>query len=149
MVDTTMEYITKTSHGIKNNPDAVIIRTKVFVEEQGFKNEFDDIDDTSIHTVVYDNDKPIATGRLFEEDGKHYVGRIAVIKEYREKKIGSIVMKSLESEAVKANIQEIYLLAQLQAKGFYEKLGYKSLNIYNMDEFCPHVTMKKNLSCSD
>ena len=29
------------------------IRKKVFVEEQGFKNEFDDIDKSSTHLVLY------------------------------------------------------------------------------------------------
>ena len=29
--------------------EAVLVRTKVFVEEQGFQNEFDDIDDSALH----------------------------------------------------------------------------------------------------
>ncbi len=32
--------------------DAKIIRKQVFMEEQGFKNEFDDIDNISFHIVM-------------------------------------------------------------------------------------------------
>ena len=41
--------------------EAAIIRKAVFVEEQGFENEFDDIDSYANHLVLFDNDKPIAT----------------------------------------------------------------------------------------
>ena len=37
--------------------EAVRIRTEVFIDEQGFKDEFDEIDDTAIHLVLYNNDK--------------------------------------------------------------------------------------------
>ena len=41
--------------------DVKIIRQKVFMEEQGFENEFDGIDDTAIHIVLYDEKTPVAT----------------------------------------------------------------------------------------
>ena len=42
------------------------IRQKVFVDEQGFQNEFDDIDEAATHIVMFDEDKiPIATCRIF------------------------------------------------------------------------------------
>ena len=42
------------------------VRQKVFVDEQGFHNEFDDIDETATHIVMFDEDKiPIATCRIF------------------------------------------------------------------------------------
>ena len=59
-----MKYIL--SKGLTNSPDAKAIRQSVFVEEQGFEYEFDDIDETALHLVLYDeNDNPCATGRLF------------------------------------------------------------------------------------
>ena len=41
-------------HG--NFDDARIVRTRVFMEEQGFQDEFDDIDDDprTIHVTLYD-----------------------------------------------------------------------------------------------
>ena len=41
------------SKGLTNSPDARAIRQSVFVEEQGFEYEFDDIDETALHLVLY------------------------------------------------------------------------------------------------
>ena len=44
------------------------IRETVFVNEQGFHNEFDEIDNTAAHLVLFDeNEVPIATCRVFWE----------------------------------------------------------------------------------
>ena len=41
--------------------EAKEIRIKVFMEEQGFKDEFDDLDDLCQHLVVFGNNQPIGT----------------------------------------------------------------------------------------
>lgn len=140
-----MSYIVKCSRGLESLPEARLIREEVFVKEQGFTMEFDDIDKTALHAAVFDGLKPIGTGRLFQENGGFIIGRIAVIKEYRGKSIGSLVVSVLEEEARKQGADKISLSAQLRAKGFYEKLGYKSQGDLHMDESCPHVTMIKTL----
>ena len=60
------------------------IRLSVFVQEQGFSEslEFDGIDDTAWHAVLWDNGIPVATGRLFpgEEELSYPIGRVAVRK---------------------------------------------------------------------
>ena len=43
------------------NTDIINIRTAVFIDEQKFKEEFDETDKTCTHIVLYDNEKPIAT----------------------------------------------------------------------------------------
>ncbi len=58
----------------------MLIRQQVFVEEQGFVNEFDDIDHEAYHAVIYTGGYPIATGRLFDENGEAHIGRICVRK---------------------------------------------------------------------
>ena len=40
---------------------------------------------------------------------------------------------------------EIVLSAQMQAVGFYEKVGYENLGELHYDQDCPHVTMKKKI----
>ena len=37
--------------------DAMNIRRNVFMSEQGYKNEFDEIDDRALHIVIYNNKK--------------------------------------------------------------------------------------------
>ena len=69
--------------------EAKEIRIKVFMEEQGFKDEFDDLDDLCQHLVVFENNQPIGTCRFYYDESlkSNVLGRIAVIKEYRGKKV--------------------------------------------------------------
>ena len=64
------------------------IRETVFLVEQGFEVEYDDKDEISVHLVMYkDNNTPVATCRVFksEKGGVYILGRLAVLKEYRDK----------------------------------------------------------------
>ena len=54
--------------------DAKDIRIEVFVKEQGFKNEFDEIDTISHHIFVFDEGKPIGTCRFFKENDHYTIG---------------------------------------------------------------------------
>ena len=127
--------------------DAKQIREEVFVKEQGFRNEFDDIDARAMHLVLYDDELPVATCRLFSDDlpGDYVVGRIAVIKEYRGKNIGTYLLKAAEEEIRKMGGKRIIVHAQSRVKNFYEKQGYYSLGKNDFDEDCPHVWMAKEL----
>ena len=54
------------------------LRQKVFVKEQGFRDEFDEIDATAVHLVLFaDDGAPAATCRIFrsEEEKTYILGR--------------------------------------------------------------------------
>ena len=76
--------------------DAMKIRQKVFVEEQKFQDEFDEIDQRCITLVGYIDDQPVACSRAFfdEEEKKYKVGRFAVLKDYRKKGLGLEMLKN-------------------------------------------------------
>lgn len=127
--------------------EARFIRQTVFVEEQGFKEEFDSIDNIAVHAVAFINDKPAATGRIFpsEENGTFYLGRLAVMKEFRKGGTGSAMIDFLENEAAKLGAVKIKLHAQVRAMGFYEKNGYTAEGEEFLEEFEPHITMVKRI----
>ena len=126
--------------------DARDIRMSVFVEEQGFANEFDDIDEYAYHLVIYHCYQAIATGRMFVKDENTMIlGRIATIKEYRHQGIGSKIVLTLENKARTLGYTKLQLSAQQRAQGFYEKLGYVKVGAPYLDEWCLHVTMVKEL----
>ena len=129
--------------------EAVKIRETVFVEEQGFHNEFDEIDRYAQHIVAYDQNDPIATCRFFCEDreqNKDYViGRIAVLKQYRGQNIGSLLLKAAEQEILRMGGKRISLHAQVKAKNFYQKSGYCEYGEIDFDEDCPHIWMRKEI----
>ena len=72
------------------------IRINVFINEQGFQEEFDELDGISNHLVTFDGDKPCATVRFYEQDGIYYIGRLAVLKEYRSKHLGAKIVNEAE-----------------------------------------------------
>ena len=112
----------------KSIPDyARKIRKRVFEEEQGFQNEFDEKDNISAHIVLFDKGKvPIATCRVFwdAEKDSYILGRLAVVKEYRGKNIGSVVVGEAEQYVSEKGGKCIALHAQCRASAFYAKLGY-------------------------
>lgn len=135
---------------ILKKPDALndpfCIREEVFVKEQGFQNEFDEVDNVSWHVVAYNGDTPAACGRLFfKSDDTCIIGRVAVRRTFRGKRVGALIMNALEELARNLGGKEIELSAQCRAVGFYERLGYRSKGDTYLDEFCPHIVMKKKL----
>ena len=125
--------------------EAKMIREKVFVEEQGFENEFDQQDEHSWHLVIYDYRTPIGCARMFDQDGEMVFGRIAVLKEKRGRHLGSYILHELEKKAKELGYQQATLSAQVRAKAFYEKNGYEAYGEEYLDEYCPHVHMKKKI----
>ncbi|MGN0585895.1 MAG: GNAT family N-acetyltransferase [Oscillospiraceae bacterium] len=127
--------------------EARYIREEVFVREQGFQNEFDDTDNTALHTVVYYDNEPAAAARIFpsERDNFYTVGRIAVLPQYRNKQLGRYIMVQMEEKARGLGAEGIELSAQCRARGFYEKCGYTAEGGIYLDEFCEHIHMVKKL----
>ncbi len=127
--------------------DAEEIRRRVFVEEQKFTEEFDDIDDMATHLVMYDKSLPVAVCRLFSKDEPqvYVLGRIAVIPSYRKSGTGRRLVQEAESTIKKLGGRKIVLSAQVRAVGFYEKLGYSGGGEAYLEEYCPHVKMSKEI----
>ena len=125
--------------------DAKDIRIEVFMKEQGFENEFDDIDDISFHIVVFDEEKPIGTCRFFKENNHYTIGRVAVLKEYRNQHIGNVLLERAEKEIKKLNGDLIVVHAQVRVSPFYENQGYIQFGQIDDDEGVPHMWMKKKI----
>ena len=126
--------------------EAIDIRYQVFTLEQGFAQEvdLDERDSESIHIVVYDNNKAIATGRMFKEsDDTYHIGRIAVIKNYRGLKIGSLILEVFEKKAKELGAKIVVLGSQIDKTEFYIKNGYQKYGDIFDDANYPHVMMRK------
>jgi len=122
------------------------IRKEVFIKEQGFTTEFDDIDKNAVHLVLFEeNDKPVATCRIFKdcEQDVYVLGRLAVIKEYRGKKLGSSLINEAERYVKEKGGKCIILHAQKRASDFYKKAGFNEFGNVEYDEGCPHIRMRK------
>ena len=125
--------------------DVIFLREEIFMREQGFSDEFDDIDKIAKHLCIYINNEPAATGRLFFKNDRCIFGRIAVSKHFRKQNLGSLVVNALCEKAIELNASTVYLSAQVNAAPFYAKLGFLETGEHYLDESCPHVDMYKNL----
>ncbi len=126
--------------------DAKRIRHMVFIEEQGFQNDFDDVDKAATHIVMYDqNNEPIATCRVFEgeETDVYILGRLAVIKQNRGNHVGSEMVEEAEKLVISKGGKSLCLHAQCRVKDFYKKSGFVEYGQEDEDEGCPHIWMKK------
>lgn len=127
--------------------DALNLRIKVFVEEQGFVDEVDEADSFATHLVMYDEEKPIATCRFFlKEDKETYMfGRLCVLKEYRGKSLGREMLKNVEEIVKEKGGKAIILHSQYHAKSFYEKCGFIQQGEIDYEQDKPHAWMRKEL----
>ncbi|MGM9960845.1 MAG: GNAT family N-acetyltransferase [Allobaculum sp.] len=130
-------------------PDASkMIRQKVFVEEQGFQNEFDEIDSFATHFVLVDeNHSALGTCRVFWDEAmnSYLLGRLALVKEARGKKLGSLMVGEALEFVRKQGGHQALLHAQCRASAFYTGLGFEAYGAIEEDEGVPHIWMKKEL----
>ena len=134
-------------YGSSRFSDAAVIRTKVFMEEQGYEDEFDDIDKTCIHVVAYNNDTPVGCARVFPEandSSRFVIGRVAVLPEARERGIGRMLVELCEKAALEQDAHEMALHAQARLESWYQSMGYRRFgDVDYEDEGQPHVWMEK------
>lgn len=108
------------------------IRVQVFVEEQQVPldlemDEYDVSPEACRHILVLDGDKPVATGRWKEYcPGIAKLQRIAVLRDYRSKGLGKLLVQALEEQAREAGMTSTLLDGQCTAEGFYHRLGYRT-----------------------
>ncbi|AVK47455.1 GCN5 family acetyltransferase [Clostridium sp. MF28] len=127
--------------------EAKKIRVEVFVKEQGFVEEFDEIDGIAKHIVMYDGEQPISTCRIYFNSKKEsfIIGRVAVVKEWRGKNIGAKILNAAEDSIAREGGKNVMLSGQARVAEFYEKQGYEKQGEPYLEEDCLHILMRKNL----
>lgn len=102
------------------------LRRMVFIDEQCVPEEeiFDGLNLQAIHIVVFDDNMPVATARVLNHNDSWCIGLVAVDKSRRGKHLGEKVMQAAIDHIISSSGREIFLTAQQQARGFYEKLNF-------------------------
>lgn len=126
-------------------PEARQIRERVFVHEQGvpLELELDNEDPRCDHALAYAADgAAVGTGRLLP-DG--HIGRMAVLKEWRGKSVGALLLQALIERARQRGHAHARLNAQTYAAGFYRRYGFEVAGPEFMDAGIRHVPMQRDL----
>lgn len=123
------------------------IRRKVFIEEQHVDEteEWEQNDELSstVHLVAYLDEVIVGTARILAS-GK--IGRLAVLKAYRGRGIGSQLTQIAIQKALCSGPQDIYLDSQLHAIKLYQAFGFVAEGDHFMDAGIEHVRMRLHLS---
>lgn len=104
------------------------IRYQVFTLEQQIPKELDldGLDEESIHALVVEQGKPIATARLTVKQGSACtLARVAVTKAYRGAGVASKVVQALMGYAQSNGVDSIVIHAHSYLRNYYERFGFE------------------------
>lgn len=121
------------------------IREKVFMQEQNVpaELEWDGLDEICHHALALSaNGEAIGCGRI-TPDG--HIGRMAVLPEWRRKRIGSAILELLVDYASSQHLVQVDLNAQVQAMPLYKQFGFEEEGEVFMDANIPHCKMTLHL----
>jgi predicted GNAT family N-acyltransferase len=121
------------------------IRETVFVREQGVPEEleWDEFDEHCRHALALSlNGDAIGCGRIYTNG---HIGRISVLPQWREKKVGTAMMEALLNEARSRGYKQVDVDAQTHAAPFYLGFGFAIHGKEFMDAGLPHIKMKLDL----
>ena len=124
-----------------------VLRYKVFTTEQNFSEdiEIDEHDDVAVHLIADAGSRAMGTLRLFKSKGDIILGRMAVEKEARATGLGRKLVRRAIVEARKMGGKFIVAHAQIQALGFYEKLGFVPFGDEFDEDGVPHQLVRCKL----
>lgn len=126
--------------------EAAALRQEVFVDEQGFIDEFDEFDSKSVHLVMFDDGEAIATLRFYDEGGKSaHIGRVAVKSSRRGEGLGRVLMENSFGILRSEGMMTATVGAQEDKAGFYERCGFVRYGERYFEQDYPHVNMRIDL----
>jgi predicted GNAT family N-acyltransferase len=128
-------------------PAVYAVRHQVFVVEQAVPPalERDAFDAVAIHLVALRGEVVIGTLRLVVSGRGAKIGRMAVLAADRRRGTGSGLMDRAAEIARTMGVRDIALHAQLSAKAFYARLGYRAEGEPFEEAGIPHVSMRKTI----
>lgn len=85
----------------------------------------DVMDRDALHVIVYEDEQPIACGRMIIKEGKYIFDNIYVVKEKRRNRIGDFTVRLLIEKANLMCAKEIIVCCEDSNKLFFELIGFQ------------------------
>ena len=120
----------------------------MFIEEQGIAEaeEWDDLDGQAIHLLAWQDGEAVGTARIFLDGSTGKIGRVCVMPAARGTGLGRQLIKAaVDVLRSRHGVLQARLGAQVQAMGFYEKLGFAPVGEVYDDAGIPHQDMVRDL----
>lgn len=130
-------------HGKDGLEKQYAIRKEVFIKEQGVdeKLERDAYDAICNHVLVVEDGQAVGTGRVIYKDKTPLIGRIAVLKVYRGKQYGDLIVRKLVDYCFRQGDPRIEVHAQLPVVDFYKGIGFIPYGETFMESGIEHMNM--------
>ena len=110
---------------------------KYFIEKA--KDNRDEYEEKTQNFIVCDNDKLVGGAVGFVEYNWYFLDLLYIDEEYRSQMIGTKLIKQIEEYAKEEKLTGIRMETwDFQARGFYEKNGYK---VFAEIKDCPPTTI--------
>lgn len=124
---------------------AFIVRGIVFIEEQrtSYSTEIDEHDHASVHIIGEVGDEPFAAARIRFQGEYAKLERLAIRKDWRGKGYGDQLIDFMINVARDCGFRKFKLHAQVKAREFYSKHGFKVVGDTFMEANIEHCLMLK------
>lgn len=84
----------------------------------------DEVDDEAQQVVVYHQDEPVGTGRLWWAEDAFHLGGIGVVEKHRHKGYGDLLVRMLLLKAITHSAQRLSLQAPVEVAPFFARYGF-------------------------
>jgi ElaA protein len=135
--------------GVQQLYEALALRSRVFVLEQGPYQDADGLDPDAWHLLGRDSSgaliaylRVVDPGRKYEEPS---IGRVAVAPEARGRAIGRALMQEGIGRCRRAwPDRGIRISAQARLERFYRSLGFELVGAEYLEDGIPHIEMLRS-----
>jgi predicted GNAT family N-acyltransferase len=118
------------------------IRRIVFIEEQHVTPEIEyEYEEEGNYYLLFVHGKPIATARWRDTDQGIKLERFALLKEYRNQGLGTILLNEVLQDVKPLN-KTIYLHSQVKAINYYRRAGFIVEGEHFWEAEIEHVKMR-------
>ncbi len=124
------------------------LRSEVFVVEQNcVYQDLDNLDQESLHVLVYDAQLLVACARIVSANEKYpniSIGRVIVAQTHRKQDLGHALMQHCIQEIeARFGTQKIVLSAQAHLQNFYKKHNFAPQGAIYLEDGIPHIHMER------
>lgn len=95
------------------------------IRQNVFGRGRDELDDESWNVLVFQDDAPAASGRLWWKDGAFRLGEVGVLPAFRNQRLGDLVLRLLLFKAQSHFAREVRLVCSDEVSGFFARLGFR------------------------
>ena len=98
------------------------------IQKKVFGISGSDTDPAGWNALVYLDDQPAASGRIWWQEDAFWLGNIGVLPEFRGRRLGDLVLRLLLFKAQSHAAREVRLFCPAETEGFFARLGFRPVS---------------------